>query len=606
MNPDDEARVPSNAEDVPEEYTWDLTEYYADDAAFEASVAHLADVEIPAYRAAVDAISDADTLLAAFKQFDALYENLDRAFNYAQARADLDATDTHATEQVGTVTNLQMSLSVVASAFENKALALDDSLWNGAIDGTDFDPYRHTLANLREDASHVLSDDKEALLVPSYRAASDLMGTFDKLSYSSIEYPIVEGPNGEDVVANYTNFLVAMTDTDRAYRARFLEAYAGVYDRFRDTFAQNLGSSMNLSEQLARLHGYDSFLAQKMRDSRTSIEIYDALIEGARTSTAVVERAAKVRKEALGVDTLFSYDGRVPIGRASVPHFEYPRACELVKDALSVLGDAYARTLDEAFSNRWIDVFPAPHKDTGANAGRAVGIHPWVLTNFTGDYNSVSTLAHELGHAVHQFDSYAAQSGAYNRDPTSVTSEVASTANELLLSHHMIAHAAGPDERLYYVQQELELLNSTFFGQILYADFEKQAHAVVEAGGTLTADRLDDLYALAYRTYRPGFTMIEADDSHWAAVPHFYYGYYVYVYAMDVSVACNVVEKLETGDTGALAAYRDFLRAGDSADTPELFARIGVDVTDPAYIEPLVRRYSALLDEEEELLGAQA
>lgn len=137
---------------------------------------------------------------------------------------------------------------------------------------------------------------------------------------------------------------------------------------------------------------------------------------------------------------------------------------------------------------------------------------------------------------------------------------------------------------------------------MLYADFEQRAHGVVEAGGTLTADALDDIYAQSYAAFRPGFTPLPADDSHWAAVPHFYYGYYVYVYAMDVSVACNVVERLEAGDAEALAAYREFLAAGDSADTAVLFAHIGVDVTDPAYIQPLVRRYEHLLDLEESLL----
>jgi len=598
-----DAKTADQPETISERYTWDLTEYYADDAAFEAALAKLTDEELPAYRNAVEAIDDADTLLAALKLFDTLYEDLDRAFNYAQSKADLDATDAHATEQVGAVVNFNMSLSVVESAFENKALALDDAFWDDAIKDAGFDPYRHMLTNLREDAEHVLSDDKEALLVPSYRASSDLMSVFDKLSNSSIAYPEVDGPDGEKVVANYTNYLVALTDTDRVYRRRFVEAYAGVYDRFRDTFAANLGAATNLSEQLAKIHGYASRLDQKTRDSRTTVEIYDALLEGARDNTAVVAREAALRKAALGVDTLYSYDSRVAIGHAVAPDFEYEQACGIVKDALGVLGKAYVGTLDEAFANRWIDVFPAEHKDTGANAGRTVGIHPWVLTNFTGNFNSVSTLAHELGHAIHQYRSYAAQEGAYNRDPTAVTSEVASTANELLLSRYMIAHATDEHQRLYYVQQELELLNGTFFGQMLYADFEKRAHAVVEVGGTLTADTLDGIYAEAYRTFRPGFTPLPDDDSHWAAVPHFYYGYYVYVYAMDVSVACNVVERLEAGDPTALEAYETFLAAGDSADTVELFARLGVDVTDPSYIEPLVRRYSELLDEEERLLG---
>ena len=582
---------------------WDLTEYFADDAAFDAELKTLKNVELAKYKKMAEGVKDADTLLA-FKQYsDAVSERLRHLSCYAQQKGDLNAADATATTQDNAVTLLWQDFSLVDTALTNRLLAMDEAFWTAVEKDERLEPYRRELTKMREAAAYTLSEAEETLLMPAQQATSNIMRTFDMLSYGSIQWPTVTGPDGNEVTANYTNYLKAMAHPDRAYRKAFYEAYAGTYGQYRDTFASNLNAFIALSEQSATQHHYESTLDEAMQTNDLTVEIYDALMEAGRNSTDVLKREGELRKAVMGIDELYIYDSRMPLGNAKAPTFTYAEAQQLIKSALAPLGQEYVDTLDLAFTSRWIDAYPDANKATGAYSGMGVDIHPWVLTNFTGDYYSMTTLAHELGHALHQYRSDATQKSAYGKNPTSLVTEVASTFNEQLLSRFMIEHAKSDEEKLYYVQQELETLRNTFFGQLSFADFERQFHKLAENGEALTADALDALYTENNSIYSPAYSPVEATASYWAGVPHFYYNYYVYSYAMAISVSCVAADAIAGGDADMLERYLTFLSAGDSADSVELFRALGVDVTKPNYTKPLMERYSELLDLEEELLG---
>ena len=598
------------AEPTPEERreadTWDLTEYFADDAAFDAELAELRSAELPAFTEMAAAVCDPETLLSVQRYSDAVTLRLDRLQYYAAQKKSLNATDSTAQMQANAAALLAQDFSLVNTAFTNRLLSMDDAFWTAVFADEALSPYWRQLQKMRDNAAHTLSDSEEALLMPAYQAEANLTTTFTLLDYANLSWPTVTDPDGNAVTADYTNYTAAMLHPDRAYRKAFYTAFMGPYSQYRDTFASNLNAYTTLTEQVAVLHRYDCLLDSVMQGGGLTPEIYDALLQAGRNGTDVLAREAALRKAALGVDELYPYDSSVPLCDVAAPTYSYAEAQALIQSALAPLGQDYTDTLALAFQNRWIDVYPAENKDTGAYSGMAVDIHPWVLTNFTGTYASVSTLSHELGHAVHQYRSYAAQESAFQKNPSSLVSEVASTCNELLLSRYMIEHAASKEEKLYYVQQELRTLKSTFFGQIAYADFERQYHACVENGQALTADSLDALYAENAAVYSPGYMRMDVARSYWAAVPHFYYNYYVYSYAMAISVSCVAADAIYHGDAEMLENYRAYLAAGDSADAPALFQMLGVDVTDPGYTKPLLARYAALLDMEAELLGLEA
>lgn len=597
----DASGTSTNPQAVSEEDTWNLTEYFADEAAFDAEAAAVTE-ELLKVKEMVGQVSDPQTLLEFLQYDDGVSQRIGHMSCYAQQKLDLDASDSTALKQKNTAYTLSQDYSLSMTTLNNRLVGLGDSFWSEVFADANLEPYTRQLTDIKDSAAHLLSDEKEELLMPMYQAQSNINDAAQTLLNVDMEFKTIKDPQGQEVQADYNNYISAMENPDRDYRALYYETFVGRLAAYRNTLAQNLNAYTTMSEQSAKLHNYDSVIDSAMDDAELSEEIYNALIDGARSNMDVRERENELRKKVLGYDTLNPYDGRVPLGDAKAPSYTYEEAKNIIKEGLAPLGEDYVAVLDQAFDNRWIDVYPSDNKITGAYSGMAVDLHPWVLTNFTEDYNSVSTLAHELGHAVHQYESYVTQESVYNQNPTSLVSEVASTANEQILSRYMIEHAKDDGEKLYYVQQELDMLKNTFFGQIMFADFEKQFHDVVAAGGVLTADQLDEMYLETSKLYSPGVEIPEYSASYWGEVPHFYYNYYVYSYAMDVAISCQVASAISAGDETMLKNYKEFLKAGDSASAPELFARLGVDVTKPDYIKPLMERYGELLNMEEELL----
>lgn len=584
------------------EDTWDLTEYFADNAAFEKEIQEIYETEIPKYTELSENVTDVATLLAYEKYNDGLLVRIAKLANYANQKKDLDASDSVAISQYNAVIILEQALIPIETALTNRLISMDEAFWNEVFAEEALSPYWYSFIKIRENAAHVLTKEEELLLLPAGQAMGNIGSVFDALSYSSMQAPVITDPEGKEVTVDDNNYALAMQNPDREYRKRFYDAYTENVYQYRDTFAQNLNTYITLGEQLDKIYHYESSLDAAMQNAGLTEEIYEALLEGARKNADILVREREMRRKVLGYDTLYSYDLGLPIGNTIAPEISYEEAQQQIKEALKPLGDDYIATLDMAFKNRWIDVYPNSKKKGGAYSGGSISIHPWVLTNYTNDFLSVSTLAHELGHAVHQYRSYAAQESDYNRNPQALVSEVASTCNEQLLTRYMIEHASGKEEKLFYIQQELDMLKGTFFSQCRYADFEWQAHKLAEEGQALTADALDEIYKQVCDTYSPGCESEEKSNSHWAAVPHFYYNYYVYSYAMAVSVSCVVADAITKGDEVMLQNYQKFLAAGDSADAKDLFLLLGVDVTKPDYMQPLLERYSELLDMEEELL----
>lgn len=569
--------------------SWNLSELFVNDAAFQAEVRDCTDKALPAFNSLKDTVNDAASLKMVLEAFDDLSNRVNNLYWYACQKADLNTADSEAASEKKAASDLNDSLNLADKALRNMLLSKDEAFWNIALSDASLAPWKRMLQKIKDEAKYTLPANEEALLIPTSQAADNIANTAAVLRNGDMEWQIIKDAAGNDITANYINYSVAMSDPDRDYRKRYYEAYIGAIAKYRDTFAQALNGYTVAEEKLSVLHHYDSRLDETTHDDETSVEIYNALISGARSGTGILKREIGIREKALNIGKLYSYDHEVPIGNAVAPVISYTDAQGLIKNALSTLGEDYVTTLDTAFQNGWIDAYPAEKKDSGAYSSGTVYPHPWILMNYTDDYYSMSTLAHELGHAVHGFRSDAAGGSLYNRGTSAFNSEVASTTNQLLLSRYMIDHAANNSEKLYYVQQELDTLNNTFYGQIEFADFEKQFHDLSMSGGALTADALDKMFMDISKIYSP-YKKTDAADSYWGMVPHFYYNYYVYSYAMDICIACRVADRIYAGDQEELQNYRNFLSAGKSIPTTELYKMLGVDISRPDYITALTDR----------------
>ncbi len=584
------------------ENSWNLCELFASDAQFSAEISSLSSDALPALRLLIQKIDSPETLKAALEACDGCIRRINRVQCYAGQKADLNAADAEASTEKARAQNIQIELSLVQSSLRNILLSKDGAFWQAMLSSPALQPWQRSLSLIKERAAHCLPDREENLLAASVQAQNNMLNVFTTLSYSEMPWKTIKNPDGQEVTANYSGYSSAMHNPCREYRRQYYETFLGTVGGYRNTFAQNLSAYTQLSEALAEQHGYKSLLDSQMQQNELSIPVYEALIEGARASTEVLARENSIRRGALGFQKLYTYDKVAPIGDTAAPVYSYAEAQKVIKNSLSILGADYVRTLETAFSARWIDLYPAKGKATGAYSGGALDLHPWILSNFTNDYYSVSTLAHELGHAVHQARSYKKQKSEANREVQPLGTEVCSIANEILLANWLIDHAADPAQKLFFVQQELSTLRNTFFSQVFYADFEWQYHLLCEKGGSLCAQELDSLYLKISSVYYPGYEQLECEGSYWALIPHFYYNYYLYSYAVDVCAACSLADRIYGGDTQLLARYQNYLEAGSSLSTVELFRSIDIDISGQGYIEPLIKRYRELLDMEESLL----
>ncbi len=312
-------------------------------------------------------------------------------------------------------------------------------------------------------------------------------------------------------------------------------------------------------------------------------------------------RYVALRKRLLGVDELHMYDVYTPVVPDAAVKIPYDEAKELVLEALSVLGEDYTALLRRGFSERWIDVYENRGKRSGAYSSGSSRPHPYVLLNHKDTLDSLFTIAHEMGHALHSYHSCSAQP-VCTSDYVIFVAEVASTCNEILLMRHLLKKTADKKERAYLINHFLDQFRGTVYRQTMFAEFERELGRMAEAGEALTADVLCEKYLALNRLYfGPGMVSDEGIALEWARIPHFFYNYYVYQYATGFSAASALAERILTLGAPAVADYKRFLSGGSSADPITLLKVAGVDMGTSEPVNAALRLFGELVGELENL-----
>lgn len=375
----------------------------------------------------------------------------------------------------------------------------------------------------------------------------------------------------------------------------------GAYKQYINTLAANYSSQVWLDNAYARIRGYASACEASLDEANVPVKVYDELVENVHAALPDMRRYLELRKEVLGLSTLNMYDLYCPM----VEDIDYPMPYEegkkLVKKALAPLGGRYGQLLDEAFQNHWIDVYENQGKTSGAYSSGVYGHHSFVLLNYTNTLDDAFTLAHELGHAMHSYFSNEAQPYC-NSDYFITVAEVASTVNEVLLTKYLLATETDPRRRAYVLNHFLEGFRTTVFRQTLFAEFERQAHDLDQAGTPLTAEGLNKIYHDLNALYYDGAVVNPLQDVEWARIPHFYRAFYVYQYATGFCSAVAIADHiLKTGDA---SDYLKFLSTGGS-DYPLNELKIaGVDLTKPDTVQSAMKVFAETVSELEALLKA--
>lgn len=602
VHPRTDVVAPPSHDAVPVAETWDLTPLYRDDAAWEQAKAALAR-RLPGVAAlAADFGRSPRATLAALDAVDAVERELVRLRTYADLRSDQDTRDAAAQA-------LRRELDVVAADVAAATAWLRPAVL--ALGRATIDAYlaqepglavhRQPLDDILRRAPHTLTPAAEQVL-----AAADLVGDvaeniYTVLSEADLRYPTIELTTGEAVELTEAAYVKYRESPARRDRLAVYEAFWRTFEGYARTFAATLDAAVKRDLFRARARGYRRSIESALDQDNVPVAVYEQLIAAVRGHLPTLHRYLALRARLLGLDDLAYYDLHAPLVPASSREYAYPDAAQLVRRALAPLGPEYGRTLATALSGRWIDVRPTRGKASGAySAGDAYDVHPYILLNYGGTYEDVSTLAHELGHALHSHLSNTGQPHPTAGYPIFLA-EVASATNEALLFHHMLAREADPAARLSLIGSYLDGMRATIFRQAMFAEFELAIHAAVEAGEALTDASLSRAYGDLLREYHGhdrGLCRIDPlYHCEWAYVSHFYANFYVFQYVTGMVAGTALARRLLAGGPRELADYLSLLRGGSSRYPLDALARAGVDLSTPAPLAATMRAMNELMDE---------
>ncbi|MGL5269622.1 MAG: oligoendopeptidase F [Selenomonadaceae bacterium] len=587
-------------------HKWQLKDIFPDDQAFEAEFSALQQLlsEFDTYKGK---LREPASLLACLTLRDTANRKAGSLFAYARMHRDVDTADSSYQALTARTTTLLSKVATAQAFIDPELLALDAAVLRQTIKADPaFAPYDFVISDLLRQKSHVLSPAEEELLAQAGEICQSPANIFTIMTNADLKFPQTSTDSGEKVQLTEGRYNNLIRSTNRLVRKEAFHNLFTTYAAFRNTFAAAYSSQVQSTLFRAKARKYSSSQEAALDSGNIPLSVYDHLITGIRSQLPLLHRYTALKKRILGLDEMHMYDLYVPLAAKLKRSFSYEEGLSLVTAALHPLGSDYKEGLLTAQKNSWIDIYENKGKRSGAYSWGVYGVHPFVLLNYDNRYESVSTLAHELGHAMHSHYSNQAQPYA-TASYTIFCAEVASTTNENLLLDYMLATVSDPAERLYFLNQYLEQVRTTVYRQTMFAEFEKTVHSMVQDGLALTADALESIWLDLNRAYYGEDILVDdALKIEWARIPHFYRPFYVYQYATGYAAATALAEQLSHGDTMAQKSYLAYLASGGSDYSLPLLQRAGVDMTSPTPLATTLEKFAARLAEFELLLTKTA
>jgi oligoendopeptidase F len=596
---------------IPDKYKWDLTHIYPSNAAWRAAKEKL-EADIPSLRQFKGTLGKSPAALAdALERVTALRKTYYRVATYANLQAD---QDTRVADHQG----MRQEMSLVGAAFGTEAAFIDPEILQIGRDKIQqflsseprLASYRFYLEELLRQAAHTLSEPEERILASASSVTGAPSTTSALLLNAEFPYPSVTLSDGKTVKVDQQAFANLRQSRNRADREKVMSAYFGALGRFSQTLGSTLTGAVRASQFYAKARKYDTDLEARLDDANIPLSVYSRLIDGVNRNLPSFHRYLKLRKRMMRIDELHYYDLYAPLVGSVDLEYTPEEAQKHIAAAVAPLGSEYVGLINRAFNERWIDMFPNEGKRSGAYmSGSAYDVHPYMLVNYGGKYYDMSTVAHELGHAMHSFHSNRAQPFHLAGYQTFVA-EVASQFNEDLLLEHILKQVKDKDARMAILGNYLETLKATVFRQTQFADFELQVHQLAQQGKPLTGESMAKLYldiTKKYYGHDQGVCIVDDYIAHeWSGVPHFYNSYYVFQYATSFTAATALSEGVLTSgprSADATKRYIQFLSSGGSKHPIDLLKDAGVDMTTDQPLELTVRKMNRVMDEIEKLLG---
>lgn len=589
--------------DIPAEYKWHVQDIYSDEAAWQEACSSFKEL-LQELKAMQGKITSAQALYEALHLQDTMAQLIDKIYAYARLQQDADNTDQHMQALSGEAEGLAAEFTNANSFIEPEMLSLGNAKVREFLKSEPLlAEYKFYISNLMRLNEHVLSADKEAIFAQSRLATSSSANAFRALVSADMEFPPITDGEGKPAIVSEGNYILNMSSNDRTLRKNSFQGLMGTYHKFRNTLATTLTGSARSAFYYAKVHNYKDTLASCLAEDNIPTSLYDGLIQTVHDNFAPLHEYMQLKKDVLGYSELHPYDIYVPLSKAADSFAcDFPEACAKVEEALTPLGEDYIATLHKGLTSGWIDAYENKGKRSGAYSWGIFGVHPFVLLNYQQRYSSISTIAHEMGHALHSY--YSSQNQSYvNSEYTIFCAEVASTTNESLLLEHTLQHATD-EQKVYLLNQFLEQVRTTVYRQVQFAEFEKFIHNEITEGRSLQAEKLENYWLESNRQYYgPALTVDQELASEWSRIPHFYTPFYVYKYATGYSAATAFATTILNKEPDAVERYLGFLKAGGSDYSLNILKAAGVDLNTPQPVTVTLQKFAAKLKELKTLLG---
>ncbi len=589
--------------EIPVEDTWATEDMFASDAAWEAELATLAEVQKEVASFAGRLGQSGEVLYDYMQKNEQVNEKISLLANYCMRKSDEDTRNATYQAMVGKFMSVVVALSAASSFETPEIMAISDETLDSFYKACPaLERYRRYLTNMRRRRAHVLSAAEEKLLAAAGEMAQTPDNVYGMFADADIKFPDALDSEGKAHAVSQGTFVACEESPDRVLRKNAYESLYHSFADFKNTAAGLLNAQNKQLKFFADARKYPSAFEAALDRTNVPTSVYLNLIEAVHKNVDKMHRYVRLRKKLLGVDELHFYDIYTPLVPDADAKIPFAQAKQTVYDAMAPLGEDYRKVLKEGFDNRWIDVYQNEGKRSGAYSAGAPN-HPYVLLNYSGTLDSQFTLAHEMGHALHSYHSHKYQN-PIDSGYVIFVAEVASTFNEALLMEHLLGKTTGKKERAYLINHFLDQFKGTIYRQTMFAEFELNIGRMVEEGKTLTADvlcaeyrRLNELY------YGPDMIVDDEIAMEWARIPHFYMNYYVFQYATGYSAAIALSRRVLREGENAVKDYIRFLSGGCSKSPIDLLKDAGVDMTSPEPVEQALSLFGELLDEMEALMA---
>lgn len=588
--------------EIPDEFKWHINDIFPSDKNWEETLNSTKSM-LKIFSEFVGHLGDSsETFWSCMKKNEEISLILSKLYVFANMKFHEDGTNSKYQAYAAKAESAIVEYSSATAFIVPEILTIPESkLWSFVDKHPEYLYYKHYLENIIRSKKHTLSPQEEALLAKTGEMAVSFQTIFTMFNDADTKFPEITDDEGRLTELTKGRYITFMESSNRDVRKNAFEALYDTYIKHKNTLAAIYSSSVKKDVFFSSVRNYSSSLEAAVDEDNIPVSVYNSLIEAVHKKIHLMHRYVALRKKILGVDKINAYDLYAPLVPDLKIEKTYEEAKERVIEGLAPMGEEYIENLKKGLNSGWIDVYENEGKRSGAYSWGVYSVHPYVLLNHNNNINSMFTIAHELGHALHSYYTWENMPYLYSGHKIFVA-EVASTVNEALLIADLLKKATDKKERMFLLNYYMDQFKGTLFRQTMFAEFEKITHELVESGEMLTCESLNKIYRDLNILYYGNDIEIDSRlDMEWARIPHFYEAFYVYQYATGYSAAIALSQKILEEGAPAVERYINFLKKGDSEYSIDLLKGAGIDMTTSKPVEDALDVFEKLLDEMESL-----